>query len=99
MSRPWQLRHKLIFGLALVVASVALLLGGALLGLSSYFETMDTTQRKLDEMQIVVQLRDQIHKTGEVRRQAEQRPAQKQGDAGDDERQSEDQFVTELPRA
>ena len=67
MSRPWQLRHKLIFGLALVVASVALLLGGALLGLSSYFETMDTTQRKLDEMQIVVQLRDQIHKTGEVR--------------------------------
>jgi len=67
VSRPWQLRHKLIFGLALVVASVALLLGGALLGLSSYFETMDTTQRKLDEMQIVVQLRDQIHKTGEVR--------------------------------
>ena len=67
MSRPWQLRHKLIFGLALVVASVALLLGGALLGLSSYFETMDTTQRKLSEMQIVVQLRDQIHKTGEVR--------------------------------
>ena len=67
MARPWQLRHKLIFGLALVVASVALLLGGALLGLSSYFETMDTTQRKLSEMQIVVQLRDQIHKTGEVR--------------------------------
>jgi len=67
VSRPWQLRHKLIFGLALVVASVALLLGGALLGLSSYFETMDTTQRKLSEMQIVVQLRDQIHKTGEVR--------------------------------
>jgi two-component system NtrC family sensor kinase len=67
VSRPWQLRHKLIFGLALVVASVALLLGGALLGLSSYFETMDTTQRKLDEMQIVVQLRDQIQKTGEVR--------------------------------
>lgn len=69
VSRPWQLRHKLIFGLALVVASVALLLGGALLGLSSYFETMDTTQHKLDEMQIVVQLRDQIHKMGEVRAQ------------------------------
>ena len=76
MSRPWQLRHKLIFGLALVVASVALLLGGALLGLSSYFETMDTTQRKLDEMQIVVQLRDQIHKTGEVPQQDQLSPLQ-----------------------
>ena len=69
MPRPWQLRHKLIFGLALVVASVALLLGGALLGLSSYFQTMDTIQRKHAEMQIVVKLRDQIHKTGEFRPQ------------------------------
>lgn len=67
MSRPWLLRHKLILGLALVVVSVALLLGGALLGLSSYFRTMDTTQRKIDEMQIVVQLRDSIHKLGEAR--------------------------------
>ena len=69
MPRPWQLRHKLIFGLALVVASVALLLGGALLGLTSYFQTMDTIQRKHAEMQIVVKLRDQIHKTGEFRPQ------------------------------
>ncbi len=67
VSRPWLLRHKLILGLALVVASVALLLGGALLGLSSYFRTMDTTQQKIDEMQIVVQLRDHIHKLGEAR--------------------------------
>ena len=67
VARPWLLRHKLILGLALVVVSVALLLGGALLGLSSYFRTMDTTQHKIDEMQTVVQLRDQIHKLGEVR--------------------------------
>jgi signal transduction histidine kinase len=67
VSRPWLLRHKLILGLALVVASVAILLGGALLGLSSYFRTMDTTQRKIDEMQVVVQLRDHIHKLGETR--------------------------------
>ena len=37
---------------------------------------MDTTQRKLDEMQIVVQLRDQIHKTGEVPQQDQLSPLQ-----------------------
>lgn len=62
MARPWRLRHKLVLGLALVVGSVALLLGGALFGLSSYLETMQTTRRKLDRMQIVVQLRDHIQR-------------------------------------
>lgn len=62
MARPWRLRHKLVLGLALVVGSVALLLGGALFGLSSYLETMQTTCRKLDEMQMVVQLRDHIQR-------------------------------------
>jgi hypothetical protein len=52
----------LVLGLALVVGSVALLLGGALFGLSSYLETMQTTRRKLDRMQIVVQLRDHIQR-------------------------------------
>jgi signal transduction histidine kinase len=52
--------------LALVVASIGLLLGGAMLGLSSYFKTMGTTDRKLDEMQCVTQLRDHIHKMGEA---------------------------------
>ncbi|HET6573752.1 MAG TPA: HAMP domain-containing sensor histidine kinase [Fimbriiglobus sp.] len=62
MARPWRLRHKLVLGLALVVGSVALLLGGALFGLSSYLETMQTTRRKLERMQIVVQLRDHIQR-------------------------------------
>jgi signal transduction histidine kinase len=62
VARPWRLRHKLVLGLALVVGSVALLLGGALFGLSSYLETMQTTRRKLDRMQIVVQLRDHIQR-------------------------------------
>ena len=62
MARPWRLRHKLVLGLALVVGSVALLLGGALFGLSSYLETMQTTSRKLERMQIVVQLRDHIQR-------------------------------------
>ncbi len=64
MARPWRLRYKLGFGLALVVASVGLLLGGSLYGLTSYVQTMDTTRQKLDEMQIVIQLRDEIQKTG-----------------------------------
>ena len=66
MARSWRLRHKLILGLALVVVSIGLLLGGAMLGLSSYFKTMGTTDRKLDEMQCVTQLRDHIHKIGEA---------------------------------
>jgi two-component system NtrC family sensor kinase len=62
VARPWRLRHKLVLGLALVVGSVVLLLGGALFGQSSYLDTMQVTQRKLDEMQIVIQLRDYIHR-------------------------------------
>jgi len=65
VARPWRLRHKLIFGLALVVVSVALLLGGAVLGLSSYFETVDTTAAKLEQMIQVVQVRDAIQTLGE----------------------------------
>lgn len=61
MSRPWRLRHKLILGLALVVGSVALLLGGALFGLLSYEQTMRTTRGKLEEMQMVSVLRDHVH--------------------------------------
>lgn len=62
MARPWRLRHKLGLGLALVVGSVALLLGGALFGQSSFVANMQTTERKLNEMQVVIQLRDHIHR-------------------------------------
>lgn len=62
MARSWRLRHKLGLGLALVVASVALLLGGAWFGLSSYVDSVRLTQRKLDEMQMVIQIRDHIHR-------------------------------------
>lgn len=66
MARPWRLRHKLVLGLALVVGGVALLLGGTLFGLSSYAFAMRGTDRKLDEMTIVAQLRDHIHRIGAV---------------------------------
>lgn len=60
MSRPWRLRHKLAFGLALVVVSVGLLLGGSLLGLTASSDTMETIGRKNDEMQLLVLLKDEI---------------------------------------
>jgi HAMP domain-containing protein len=72
VARPWRLRHKLVLGLALVVGSVAVLLGGALFGLSSFVETATATQRKMEEMQIVFQLRLRVQQIGdpdeEVRR-------------------------------
>lgn len=60
MSRPWQLRHKLVFGLALVVACVGLLLGGAVFGLTSLFDSARSNDRVLHEMQAVSVLRDRI---------------------------------------
>jgi two-component system, NtrC family, sensor kinase len=60
VARSWRLRHKLTLGLALVVASVALLLGGAIFGLTSYSQTIRTTNRKLDEIQIVTILKAKI---------------------------------------
>ncbi len=58
MARPWRLRHKLVVGLALVVGSVALLLGAAVFGLSSYFDAGRVTQHKVVELQMVQLLRD-----------------------------------------
>lgn len=53
MARPRRLRHKLMFGLALVVISVALLLGGTLYGINAYLSTVKTTERKLEELEVV----------------------------------------------
>lgn len=61
MARPWRLRHKLVLGLMLVVASIALLLGGAVFGLSSFADASRTTSHKLTLMQVVVILRDHVH--------------------------------------
>ncbi len=53
MARPRRLRHKLMLGLALVVGSVGLLLGGTLYGLTAYLRTVRVTERKLHELQQV----------------------------------------------
>ena len=51
MARPRRLRHKLMLGLALVVGSVGLLLGGTLYGLMAYTRTVRVTERKIFEVQ------------------------------------------------
>jgi two-component system, NtrC family, sensor kinase len=61
VARPWRLRHKLVFGLALVVASIGFLFGGAALGLTSYFEASRLTNHKLDQMMVIIQMRENIH--------------------------------------
>lgn len=51
MARPRRLRHKLMLGLALVVGSVGLLLGGTAYGFRSYLHSVKLTERKLYELQ------------------------------------------------
>ena len=60
MARPWRLRHKLLLGLALVVAILGTLLAGSLQGLSSYVATMKTADSKLSELQSAEELRESV---------------------------------------
>lgn len=60
VARPWRLRHKLLLGLALVLAILGTLLAGSLLGLRSYIDTTKTTDSKLSELQFVEELRGAI---------------------------------------
>lgn len=53
MARRRTLRHKLMLGLALVVGSVGVLLGGTLYGIRAYLMTVQTTERKQTEFQQV----------------------------------------------
>lgn len=50
MAHRWRLRHKLLLGVTLVVASVGALLAGTIYGLDSYMQTMKTTDSKLAEL-------------------------------------------------
>ncbi len=53
MARPRRLRHKLMLGLALVVGSLGLLLGGTLYGLNAHRNSVRVTERKLIELQYI----------------------------------------------
>ncbi len=50
MACRWRIRHKLMAGLGLVVAILALLLGGTIKGLASYRAAMKTMESKLVEL-------------------------------------------------
>ncbi|HYT91476.1 MAG TPA: HAMP domain-containing sensor histidine kinase [Gemmataceae bacterium] len=57
MAGQWRIRHKLLLGLGLVVALVALLLGGALKGLTSYWTTIATFDNNLVNLNYAIDLR------------------------------------------
>ena len=50
MAMRWRIRHKLLIGLGLVVAVMALLLAGTLEGLASFRATMNNVDSKLAEL-------------------------------------------------
>jgi signal transduction histidine kinase len=64
VARPRRLRHKLMLGLALVVGSVGLLLGGTLYGLTSYNRTVRVTERKKFELGFMTVV--MFHLSGQV---------------------------------
>ncbi|MFO0968534.1 MAG: ATP-binding protein [Gemmataceae bacterium] len=57
MAGGWRIRHKLILGMGLVGAVMALLLAGTLKGLASYRATRQTMESKLEELKRAVELR------------------------------------------
>ncbi|MSQ96483.1 MAG: sensor histidine kinase [Gemmataceae bacterium] len=62
MACTWRIRHKLILGLSLVVAIMALLLGGTLYGLASYRSAMGTCESKLEELKLAVRVKEEIRR-------------------------------------
>jgi two-component system NtrC family sensor kinase len=56
----WRIRHKLMLGMGLVVAVLALLLAGTLKGLASYRTTMRSLTSKLDEVKAADDLREKV---------------------------------------
>jgi signal transduction histidine kinase len=60
VAGQWRIRHKLMLGLGLVVAIMALFLAGTLKGLSSYRATMKTMESKLVELQAANDFRQKV---------------------------------------
>ncbi len=61
MACTWRIRHKLMLGMFLVVAIMALLLGGTVHGIVSYRNTMKVWDSKLDELDFAYKLKDSIN--------------------------------------
>lgn len=73
MALRWRIRHKLMLGLVLVVGLMALLLGGTLIGLWSYYVTVNIVRAKLDQRRGADELKVCIAKLVEPQSLAEQR--------------------------
>jgi two-component system, NtrC family, sensor kinase len=58
----WRIRHKLILGMSLVAAVMALLLGGTLHGLETFRACMGVYESKLEELDLAVQVKEQVRK-------------------------------------
>ncbi len=70
MAFRWRIRHKLMFGLGLVVAIITVLLGGALYGLWSYHATMKSIESKLAEQDAAQHFKAVVHSFADLRDEA-----------------------------
>lgn len=61
MASQWRIRHKLMLGLGLIVAVIALLLGGASRGLYSYYLTTSNIRLKQNELVDAEELKSAIY--------------------------------------
>lgn len=61
MAGNWRIRHKLILGMSLVVALMALLLAGTLKGLASYRGTMRAFDHKLEDLEEALKLKEAVN--------------------------------------
>jgi two-component system, NtrC family, sensor kinase len=60
VASQWRIRHKLMLGLGLVVGIMALLLGGTLRGLWSYYVTLNSIRSLLTELKAAQELKEAV---------------------------------------
>src|SRR5947209_5232517 len=71
VASQWRIRHKLMLGLGLVVGIMALLLGGTLRGLWSYYVTVNSIRNRLAELKAAQELREAVDNLGRPDRRPE----------------------------
>ena len=61
MASRWRIRHKLLLGVCLVCGVMALLLGGTLHGLWSYYDTMNSIRSKRAEQKVAKEFEKDVY--------------------------------------
>jgi signal transduction histidine kinase len=61
VAGQWRIRHKLMLGLGLVVAVMAILLGGTILGLLSYRNTTNRMESRVNELHVLQDLKKAVN--------------------------------------